>query len=667
VRIGRLFVVLVGAAIIAIAAAAGWSWLRTLTTPVASPAADPAAVVTSYLEAWEAGDHHAMAELVRDPPDNFVAHHVQLREGLGITVFELSPGALVEEVDGRVRVPVVVTAHLDEAGPAEWEVDLRAVRERGAWRVWWSLASIHPQLRDGWSFGLEREPVGRAPILAHDGTPLAGEGSRVTFGFEPSQVRDSDALVEAFEAAVPGSGRAARREVDRTNLRDGWFYPVVSVSATRDQQAWSRLRGTPGVLRRADAGRALLDDHFAQHVVGVLAEATAEQLAELGDDGEPGMLVAQYGLERVLDDRLEGSDLVRVGLRDRDDGPLRVVIAEGQDDPSGPVRTTIDVDVQRAVEDALAGVAGEVGIVVVDADGAIRGAASRPLGGYHRAFAGRYPPGSTFKIVTAEALLAAGRSPDEQVACPPSTVVGGLRIANAGEFDGGTLTLTDAFARSCNTTFAALGAGLGADALEAAARRFGFGVDPMAVLDAFGGSFPRPVDSAEAGAAAFGQGRVEASVLHLASVAAAADTGVWHQPYLLADEGPGEAIQLSPGTHERLRALLRAAVVSGTGGRADVPGAEVRGKTGTAQGSGGAEHAWFVGSWGGYGFAVLVEGGGAGGEVAAPIAATLVRRLAGATGSVDSDEVSSEQAPVEDDPAEDADDPDTEDVDEDGA
>ena len=67
----------------------------------------------------------------------------------------------------------------------------------------------------------------------------------------------------------------------------------------------------------------------------------------------------------------------------------------------------------------------------------------------------------------------------------------------------------------------------------------------------------------------------------------------------------------------------------GTGTAAAVPGLEVHGKTGTAEhGTEGDTHAWFIGYWGEYAFAVLVEDGGFGGEVAAPIAGDLVARLA---------------------------------------
>ncbi|MEX0869612.1 MAG: penicillin-binding transpeptidase domain-containing protein, partial [Nitriliruptoraceae bacterium] len=416
-------------------------------------------------------------------------------------------------------------------------------------------------------------------------------------------------------------------------------YPVVDVIDEVDaQRVWDRLRREPGVIRRTETRRTLLTDGFAQHVVGVLAEATAEQLEQRqarGEDVVEGDEVPQYGLELALDDQLEGSELLRYGLGPPD-ADLQVVIAEGQTDPSRPVGTTIDTTVQRAVEAALDGIDRPAGMVVVDAaDGAIRASASRPLHAYNRVFAGRYPPGSTFKIVTAEALLAAGALADDEVGCPAETIVGGLRIPNAEGVALGATTLRDAFAFSCNTTFGALAADLGADAMTAAAERFGFSTTPNVPLDVFGGAFPMPRDAAETAAAAFGQARVEASVLHMASVAAATIDGTWDRPYLIADDGPGQPSPLASGVADQLRAFLRAAVADGSGRAAAIDGLDVAGKTGTAQATGGVEHAWFVGTFDNLGFAVLVEDGGSGGAVAAPIAARFITAYAQATGQLE--------------------------------
>jgi cell division protein FtsI/penicillin-binding protein 2 len=598
------------------------------------PAAAPAAVLDDYLAAWEAGDHARMAELVRDPPDDLVAVHEQLRDGLELEALtvergEVTVGDPAQDQDGRARAPLRATADLPGERDLTWETEVELLRERGRWGIAWRPTTLHPELRPGLVFDREVTAVDRAPILAVDGTVLAGSGERVTFGFEPTAVTDPARFVEVFEEALPGSGATAERLLARGDLVDGWFYEVVTVSAARADEAWETLRELGNVLRRPGEGRTLLAEGFAQHVVGRVDEATAEQLEQLGPPYEPGDEVGQFGLERAFETELVGGEQVTISLRDGIGGPVRHVLDE-HTTGAAPVETTLDVDVQQAIENALVGVESPTGIVVVDArDGAIAGAASRPLSGYHRAFEGRYPPGSTFKVVTAEALLADGMAPDSEVDCPAETVVGGLRVTNAGGLALGTTTLRGAFAGSCNTTFASLAAErLGGGALGDAARRFGFGVEPAVPLPAFGATFPDPVDTAEFGAAAFGQARVEVSVLHLASVAAAAVDGTWRRPYLLLEDADGPSSPLSAGAAADLRSLLRAVVTEGTGTEADVDGVEVLGKTGTAQADGGAvEHAWFLGAVEHLGFAVLVEDGGSGAEVAAPLARRLVAEL----------------------------------------
>jgi cell division protein FtsI/penicillin-binding protein 2 len=640
VRLRDVMAVLVGLVVLGVVGYGGWWWLsETLEGDEAAPAepgGDALATGLAFLDAWERGAHDELATYVIQPAaEDLAERHDQLIDAFEPRTLVLTPGALVEDVDGRARLPVAVAVELAELSePIRWEVELRLLRRQGVWAVDWTLSSLHPELRPTWRFGRESEELDRAPILAVDGTPLAGSGVLVTFGFEPSAVEDADAVVAAFAEAIPGSEARAERELARTDLVDGWFYPVATVSQSRAQDAAPILREASGILRQESDGRTRYEDEFARHIVGVVAEATAEQLDELGPPYEVGDEVGQFGLERRFERELVSGSIVRVGLRDGDEGPLRVVFAEQRAGGSRPVQTTIDVEVQAAVENALIAVGGPAAIVVVDGrDGAIAGSASRPLTGFNRALEGRYPPGSTFKVVTADALLASGASPDDPVTCPAEVTVGGLRVPNAGGIALGDTTLEGAFAASCNTTFAQLAAAAGAEALEAAATRFGFGVEPSLPLAAFGGSFPAPADTAEVAAAAFGQARVEVSPLHLASVAAATTTGVWREPFLLVGDGPGESRQLGTGTRDPLQRMLRTAVTAGTGQEAEVEGAEVRGKTGTAQGTDGVEHAWFIGTYGPYGFAILVEDGGAGGQIAAPIAGRLVRELIDLLGS----------------------------------
>ena len=193
------------------------------------------------------------------------------------------------------------------------------------------------------------------------------------------------------------------------------------------------------------------------------------------------------------------------------------------------------------------------------------------------------------------------------------------------------MSLTEAFARSCNTSFGALAVDLGPEALAEAASAFGFDSRYETGLPSFGGTYPEPADQAELAASAIGQGRVLTSPLHMASVVAAAATGTWQAPWLVDGAERPEPREI-PADPEVMRALLRAVVEGGTGRAADLPGEPVIGKTGSAEfGSGEdlATHAWFAAVRGDLAVAVVVEGGGGGGAVAAPLAAAFLEQLDG--------------------------------------
>jgi len=191
----------------------------------------------------------------------------------------------------------------------------------------------------------------------------------------------------------------------------------------------------------------------------------------------------------------------------------------------------------------------------------------------------------------------------------------------------GSIPFATAFAQSCNTAFVSLSTRLSGGALAQAATGFGFGSTYELGLPVAGGQFPAPGDPTELAAAAIGQGRVVASPVQMASVAASVSSGSWRSPRLFSDRPPGEVKALDPAVAATLRQLMTAVVRGGTGTAAARPGQEIAGKTGTAEfGSGDPPptHAWFVGYRGSLAFAVVVEGGGVGGRVAAPLAARFL-------------------------------------------
>jgi hypothetical protein len=359
-----------------------------------------------------------------------------------------------------------------------------------------------------------------------------------------------------------------------------------------------------------------------QQLVGYLDKATKKDVAKLGSSYKVGQAVGRGGLQETFQKQLAGTPTTEIKLGDK---TLKTI--EGK--RGEPVRTTLDPRAQEAAVTAVKHMKKPTSLVAIKASTGEILAVVNTVGGFNRALDGRYPPGSTFKAVTAIGLLAAGMSPQDRVTCPKYSTVGGLKIRNSGEESFGSVSLLDSFAHSCNTTFAPLAKEkLGAEKLLEAAEDVGFNQPLNIGVPATKASFPRAQSDAELAAESFGQARITASPLSMASVAAAIADGTWRPPTLVPSlKQKAKERKLPDDVKQGLHQMMAAVVTKGTASKAGLP-AGTHGKTGTAEfGTGDDlnEHAWFMGFKGDVAFAVVVEGGGGGGAVAAPVAATFLK------------------------------------------
>ena len=278
----------------------------------------------------------------------------------------------------------------------------------------------------------------------------------------------------------------------------------------------------------------------------------------------------------------------------------------------------------------------------------------------NRAAGALYPPGSTFKVVTAAAALENGVSTNQELPSPPVFDVpqtsADIRNFGGSSCGDGSLTLPEALRISCNTTFAGLGVELGDEKLAAEAEKFGFNEPSPYELPAATSSIPDTQDVPATAQSAIGQRDVRVSPLQMASVAATiANGGRRMAPFVgrqvLSAEGGVvkrfEGDDLGQAIPERvaddLRDMMLGVVEQGTGVAAQIPGLQVAGKTGTAQHARGKDpHAWFIGftSSGDRAIAVAVvveEGGDVGSEItggrtAAPVAKAVMQAYMGGGG-----------------------------------
>jgi cell division protein FtsI/penicillin-binding protein 2 len=598
----------------------------------------PRGEVAAYLAAWQRFDTPAMARLVASPPPELAAAVTGMRDDLRVATARFTPGPL-RRVGGGVQA--AFTADLDLTGLGRWSYpgSLQLRRVGGGWKVAWAPASLHPNLGPGQRFGRTRTWPVRAPILGADGAELVSATDVVDVGLEPDRIKDRAQVQAVLKQQLGVEPAAVDAALAAPGVRPEYFVPVARIRPDRFAQVRAVLDPVPGVFFQRTSGRLAVSDDFALHVLGRFDEVTAERLGQLGPPYLVGDKVGLSGLEAAFERRLAGTPSGDVRTVDATTGDTVRTLFQFAGQAPQPVRTTLDRRVQAAAELALGGVAQPAALVALDpASGDVRAVVSRPLDQpFDRALAGQYPPGSTFKVVTSAALLGAGTRPDTPVSCPPQATVGGQAFHN---FEGealGAITFRVAFAQSCNTAFVALSANLSDAALAAAATSFGFGAAYDLGLPTAGGTVPAPADAAERASEAIGQGRVAASPLQMATVAGAVASGGWRPPRLLAENPQGPVKALDPAVAATLRDLTAevvrtgtgtaAAAVPGPGVQATQAGQQVAGKTGTAE-IGGADpnrtHAWFIGYRGSLAFAVLVEGGGVGGRVAAPIVAKFL-------------------------------------------
>jgi cell division protein FtsI/penicillin-binding protein 2 len=596
-------------------------------------------VARDYLAAWEEGDFEAMADLVADPPDDFVELHQGIADNLQASeaTYELT-GTSVESGGDEAIAGFEATLQLTGLGEWSYEGDLRLRRAEGGgegdWAVDWAPDTLHPRLGDGETIERTRERPARAPITDKDGNILVEAREAKVIGLEPRRIQDLNQVKSVLQTHLGVDPATVDEKLNAPGVEPDHFVEITTVDMATYESVQSVVYPIPGTVFRDTTRRAAPQAGYAQHVLGRTGEITAELLEELGPTYRVGDVVGLTGLEARFERELAGTPSSTIRTVD---GEGEVVEELGRIEGTAPTPITITLDprVQAAVESALGGETRPVAVVAVDSKGNIRASASRPLEEYNRAFAGEYRPGSTFKIVSGSALLANGTTPDSVVDCPEAANAGGREFRNFEDTSLGNVPFGVAFAQSCNTAFVLATSGLPVEALTDAAQRFGFNAEYTVGLNTLGGRFPTPADDAAKAADVLGLGDVMASPLHMATVAAAVIDGSWEPPTLLPDlpvEDPPAATNLDPAVVQTLTGLMQRVVTEGTGTAAQVPGTPLAGKTGTAayeEGDPPPTHAWFVAFRGDLAVAVLVEGGGVGGQQAAPIAGRIFSQLPG--------------------------------------
>ncbi|MFI6547073.1 penicillin-binding transpeptidase domain-containing protein [Streptomyces prunicolor] len=295
---------------------------------------------------------------------------------------------------------------------------------------------------------------------------------------------------------------------------------------------------------------------------------------------------------------------------------------------AGKVRTTLNATAQAAAEKAVTKYSESSIVALQPSTGQVLAIANNRNDGFNAAFLGQLAPGSTMKIISAATLIDTGlTSMNGSAPCPPTATWQSQTFHNlTGLSPDEGATLSDSFARSCNTAFVKFADDVKVDSLTTEAQdRFGLGRDNWKTgIPSFDGSVPAS-GGPDTAANLIGQGQVQMSPLNMASVTATAKTGTFRQPILVAQSLDGRPLAtakgLSASTSAQLRAMMNRTATSGTAaGIMSGLGGSIGAKTGSAEVDGQSKsNSWFTGYRNDVAAAAMTQDGGHGIDAAGPI------------------------------------------------
>jgi cell division protein FtsI/penicillin-binding protein 2 len=543
--------------------------------------------------------------------------------------------------------------------PKPWTYDttVELSRADGTWRPTWSPALVEPGLDGTNRLSQHRLYPARGELLGEDGDPIVTKRSVVRIGIDKANLAAGRQETSARKLArlVGIDAEPYARRVAKAGAQA--FVPAIVFRATDPERPANReVFAIPGALPIQDDAMLAPSRDFAAALVGQVGPATAEVVKASAGAVTDGDEVGLTGLEKRYDEQLRGTPGVDVALvpgatatpspspgespspspsPTESTGSRATTAFEVKAVAGKPLETSLNVGLQKLAEKALAKSSSGASLVAVrPSTGAVLAAANNDAtDGQPVATSGQVQPGSTFKVISALALLRAGQTPGSRVECPRKIRVGGRTYENYDDYPSahlGRIDLRTAFAQSCNTAFIGERSKLGPDDLASAAGSLGVGTDYDVGFAAYFGDVPTGGSDNARAEAVFGQGKDQVSPMAMALVAASVEAGHTVLPTLIKGEHPtSKAKPLSSSEAATLKQLMRGVVTEGSGRRlAGLDGPEVVAKTGTAEYGGKTPpktHAWMIAGQGDLAVAVYVQDGDSGSGTAGPLLEAFLR------------------------------------------
>lgn len=551
--------------------------------PAATPTPagpSPSDIAQLWADRWGTGDYAGMYDLLSVDAqtaiarEDFISRYEDISAVAGLTDVTMK---VTGEPNLESSVPVEVTLDSSLVGPITEENTVPLTKDEDGWKVAWTPSLIFKDLGGDGCIQFDSEPAERGAILTRNGDVLAVDGEVYQVSIVPGDIEDETTMLSELSDLLDMP--EADIEAAYADAQPEWNVPIKLVSSERGNELLDPIGRLGGVRMVPTLRRVYPQGSLTAHITGYVSPASAEDI-EADPSVSEGDWVGRAGLESGANELLTGTPGGRLAVVECASRSERNEIASRKPKPANDLVLTLDLDLQQAVDKAVADVEGDEkgsAVVLDPRNGAVLAMVSHPsydpndfILGFsekewkrvneekttpliNRATDSSYPTGSIFKMITTSAAMEyLDYSEDTVIECPSQFFLEG-NVYNDWviEYESppqGPLTLHQALVQSCNTVFYQLGQALDDEdemALPTMARAYGLGAptgipyfpetsgvvpDPEWKIDEVGDGW----SNGDAINMAIGQGFLQATPLQMANAyATLANGGTLYQPYIV--------------------------------------------------------------------------------------------------------------------------------------
>ena len=607
----------------------------------------PEETIKQFIQHWQNAAYEEAYQLLtveareEYPWELFRKRYKDISTGIGLTGVTIKEITVNEQADGQVEAHYLLEFTTTTVPQFEQEYTAVLHKGEGKWLLAWDHELIFPGLKSSYTVRLKREVPPRGSIYDRNNIALANTGQIREIGVVPGRIADERNLLQDLAVLLEMSEEAIKNAYSQSWVQPEMYVPIKKISEAYWQEKKEQFLAIKGVMIQQKQGRVYNCPSSLAQTVGYIAEISAEQLEEKRALGyRAGDFLGVTGMEEVFEEELAGTIGFNISIYDENNKFVSEV-AKKEAIAGKDIKTTLDSSLQQIADKALTEKTGAV-VLLQASTGEVLSLSSKPgfdsnlfalgitaaqyerLGQLNSPFLNRslaalLPPGSTFKPFTAlMALAAEAVDPAESWNTPKQWQAnpswGGYYVTRVDR-PGGAVDLEKAMIYSDNVYFADLSLKIGSKRFIQYAEQLGFNQQLPFVLKThsseIGGDNLSDIMLADSG---YGQGQVQLTPLHLALMFSIfpREDGTIPAPQILAGQEP--TVWLESGFTvpqiAQVAATLGAAVQSpdAVAAAGNLPGLNIKGKTGTAEISDSRQIGWYACYFEDYVLVVALEG-----------------------------------------------------------